>query len=179
MALPLRLGGMSERSAQWECGRCGSSFMSVYDTVSPKHRMSLIRLGDLHFDASRAPKVTPQIKARIEMIVESQRNEEFHEARREKRIRRSLPITGVRVDENLSPTGGGFSAMLVDISTGGLGMVSLEPIDTESVIVQLPKPQDRLMQVVLKITHNHEIDRDLYRVGGPLVGRFAEAVVQA
>ena len=64
--------------------------------------------------------------------------------------------------------------------TGGDGesWTTVGPIETELVIVQLPKPQDRLMQVLLKITHGHEIDRDLYRVGGPLVGRFAEAIVQ-
>jgi hypothetical protein len=102
----------------------------------------------------------------------------WREMRRSKRIPVQLEVAVQPLNESLRPSGRPFLAVTRDVSTGGLCLMHARPAPTETLFVEIPRPEVTPLYVVLKVLRNRRVG-PFYEIAGEFLPIDADTLVTA
>jgi PilZ domain len=102
----------------------------------------------------------------------------WREMRRTKRIAVQLEVVVQPLNESNRPSGRPFPAVTRDVSTGGLCLMHTRPAPTAALFVEIQRPDETPLYVVLKVLRNRPVG-PFYEIAGEFVPIDADASATA
>ncbi len=154
--LPTLVVGGSEPTREWECSRCGATYLATLASSSPVHLRSSVK--PLHyFPEHRQAAKTLRAK-------ELQR-----ELRRHPRQPLMMSIPAMKLDEDLFPVGEDFTVLSRNLSSSGIALVHTRPLEGKlAVLIELPEIGH--VQLLLRIVRSKQVG-PMYEMGGQFFDR--------
>lgn len=154
--LPTLVVGGSEPTREWECCRCGATYLATLAPSSPSDLRSSVK--PLHyFPEHRQAKRTLRAK------------ELDRELRRHPRRPLMMSIPAIELDEDLFPVGDGFSVLTRNLSSSGIAIVHTSPLEGKlAVLIELPEIGH--IQLLLEIVRSKQVG-PMYEMGGAFFDR--------
>ncbi|HET6325622.1 MAG TPA: PilZ domain-containing protein [Planctomycetaceae bacterium] len=100
------------------------------------------------------------------------------ELRRSKRYTAVLEVIVVPLNEHFRPSGLPFLAVTRDVSTGGLCLLHMRPAPSAKLFIQIERPNDSALDVVLNVRRNRRVGQ-FYEIAGDFISIDAEALSAA
>jgi len=169
--LPLRLTKNFEEATLWECTECHAPFAGVLLADVKPAAAQKVRLGQVHFDTREAPSIPPLLRKLVRELAANGHAQPGHEQRRTVRRPQQLEAAVARFDESYLPQGQSFQAMVVNLSEGGLGMMTTFPLQAPFIAIQMPLGNSHL-QMFGRVVRSEHLARGFYDVGVEFVLRF-------
>jgi len=94
------------------------------------------------------------------------------ERRAEQRYRLALPLLVMPLDENFESAGEGFPAVSRSISSKGICLFHLRPLETPYMAVQMADPEGRKLEAPVKILRCQKVQQ-FYEIAGTFVTKLA------
>ncbi len=159
---PLRAVNPSEASGRWVCATCGRFVDAVLDREADPSLRENVIMAPLSFSLRQRHRDRPIVPDAV-----------HHDARRHRREPVDLPVRVMPLDDNLVPCGEAYEGTAHDISTGGLGMVHHQAIETRYLALEFAAPSGDKIQVVLEVVHTRPVG-DCFASGGRFVRRIGQ-----
>ncbi len=154
--LPTLVVGGSGSTREWECRRCGATYLASLAASSSNHLRSSVK--PLHyFPEHRQATKTLRTK------------ELQHELRRHPRRPLMMSIPAMKLDEDLFPVGEDFTVLSRNLSSSGIAIVHTRPLEGKlAILVELPEIGH--VQLLLEIVRSKKVG-PLYEMGGAFFDR--------
>lgn len=154
--LPTLVVGGTGAAREWECCRCGATYLAQLVSSPPGHLRSAVRPSH-YFPDKRQAGTTLQAK-------DIQR-----ELRRHPRWPLMMSIPVVKLDDDLFPVGDEFTVISRNLSPGGIAIVHKRPLEGKlAVLIELPESGH--VQLLMEIVRSKKVG-PLYEMGGAFFDR--------
>jgi hypothetical protein len=100
------------------------------------------------------------------------------EMRRSKRYGAVLEVVVIPLNEHFRPSGLPFLAVTRDVSTGGMCMLHTRPAPSAKLFVEIERPNEAALDVVLKVRRNRRVGQ-FFEIAGDFVPIGDEALAAA
>jgi PilZ domain len=100
------------------------------------------------------------------------------ELRRSKRYAAVLEVVVLPLNEHYRPSGLPFLALTRDVSTGGLCMLHTRPAPSTRLFIEIERPNDTALDVVLNVRRNRRVGQ-FFEIAGDFVTIDDEALAAA
>jgi hypothetical protein len=100
------------------------------------------------------------------------------ELRRSKRYAAVLEVVVLPLNEHYRPSGLPFLAVTRDVSTGGLCMLHTRPAPSTKLFIEIERPNDTALDVVLNVRRNRRVGQ-FFEIAGDFVTIDDEALAAA
>jgi hypothetical protein len=154
--LPTLIVGGRDPAREWECRRCGATYLATLASSSPHALRSCVK--PLHyFPVHRQAATTLQ-------ATDLQR-----ELRRHPRRPLMMSVPAMQLDDDLFPVGEDFTVISRNLSASGISLVHTRPLEGKlAILIELPEVGH--VQLLLDIVRSKQIG-SLYEMGGEFFDR--------
>jgi hypothetical protein len=123
------------------------------------------------FEAGRMTHPHAELIEFVQRIAAGLKPYQGPERRSEPRWGVTMPVPAAPLNEHLSPCGPTFLAISRDISTQGMGLYHVRPIEVKSLLgVELRAPQGDTMQAVLEVVRC-QVNGPAFEIGGRFMAK--------
>jgi hypothetical protein len=167
--LPIRPAKDEEWSVTWLCKKCQTQYRGHLDGTLAQTLRENIAISKFPIDWSRLQHPPTTITTAINAWMPTPYVGE--ERRAETRMRITMPVAVVPVDDAFKPVGPPALLITRDISVGGICLLHDEPLQPKYLVVDLPaKDTEESLQLVVEILRCRAVDT-LFEIAGRFVMR--------
>lgn len=136
--LPLRLCREDEPTAQWECDSCNTRMAAAFVPELAAHMAGRVRLSQVHFDTYNSPPIPPVLGELVtRWALHADKNWRGPERRQDGRFTDQIDAAVIGLDELWMPQHEPVRVLVVNLSSGGLGMIARSIIKAPLIVVQM------------------------------------------
>lgn len=156
LPLPLRTARNDEQPAAWECGACRCRMVGLFVPELAATMAEHVRLGQVHLDAYSLPPIPPVLRELTFRREELSRGERVgQDRRRDHRFGVQDEATVACLNERWVPQGQPIRALVVELSPGGMRLISRSNIRSPLVDVQMTEASGSAQYVAKTVWYDH------------------------
>lgn len=148
--LPTLIVGPGPSQRQWECGRCGASYLASLDSSSGppvQGQLKLVHYFPQHMQNLQKPG---EFEAGVEL-------------RRHRRRPITMHVPVAKLDDHHLPIGENFEVLSRDLSEGGIALLYTEPLEGKLAAL-VAMPDSGHVQLLMEVVRQRQAG-PLYQMG--------------
>jgi PilZ domain len=171
--LPIRAKQPDEVTTHWECTRCRSPLTGVLLKKAVPLMAARIQLNQKHFDTTGLPAIPATLRELVRDFLNrrANQNQPADERRKSARVPQQLDVIVTPLNEEWSPQGKPVLGIVVDLSAGGMGMITTAAVGSPHVVAQIVHGTG-FVQLLGRVVWSQDLDHGFHNAGVQFVARF-------